>query len=105
MRVNIFNECFSRKILWSAICGQPTSKKVLERVIGLLFFCYQFLFGAGTTLYFKLMFNTVTPEEIQAFFLNDFFPFSLAFGVASILIFLIGFICEWRFSICCVATF
>ena len=21
-----FNECFSRKILWSAICGQPTSK-------------------------------------------------------------------------------
>lgn len=35
------------------------------------------------------MFNTVTPEEIQTFFLNDF-SFFLAFGVATILIFLIG---------------
>ena len=54
-----------------------------------MLFLLPILFGAGTTLYFKLMFNTVTPEEIQTFFLNDF-SFFLAFGVASILIFLIG---------------
>ena len=78
---------FQGKYYGPLICGQPTSK-VLERVIGLLFLL-PILFGAGTTLYFKLMFNTVTPEEIQAFFLNDF-SFFLAFGVATILIFLIG---------------
>lgn len=74
-------------------------QKVLERVIGLLFLL-PILFGAGTTLYFKLMFNTVTPEEIQAFFLNDF-SFFLAFGVASILIFLIGLFVSGVFNLLC----
>ncbi|EKL7558460.1 DUF975 family protein [Enterococcus faecalis] len=87
VRVNILMSVFQGKY-YGPLFVVNLLQKVLERVIGLLFLL-PILFGAGTTLYFKLMFNTVTPEEIQTFFLNDF-SFFLAFGVASILIFLIG---------------
>lgn len=87
VRVNILMSVFQRKY-YGPLFVVNLLQKVLERVIGLLFLL-PILFGAGTTLYFKLMFNTVTPEEIQTFFLNDF-SFFLAFGVATILIFLIG---------------
>ncbi|NSS03896.1 DUF975 family protein [Enterococcus faecalis] len=87
VRVNILMSVFQGKY-YGPLFVVNLLQKVLERVIGLLFLL-PILFGAGTTLYFKLMFNTVTPEEIQTFFLNDF-SFFLAFGVATILIFLIG---------------
>ena len=87
VRVNILMSVFQGNY-YGPLFVVNLLQKVLERVIGLLFLL-PILFGAGTTLYFKLMFNTVTPEEIQAFFLNDF-SFFLAFGVATILIFLIG---------------
>ena len=85
VRVNILMSVFQGKY-YGPLFVVNLLQKVLERVIGLLFLL-PILFGAGTTLYFKLMFNTVTPEEIQTFFLNDF-SFFLAFGVATILIFL-----------------
>ena len=87
VRVNILMSVFQGKY-YGPLFVVNLLQKVLERVIGLLFLL-PILLGAGTTLYFKLMFNKVTTEEIKPFFLNDF-SFFLAFGVATILIFLIG---------------